>query len=394
MKKRMTLLFSFICLVGVQQTNAHEAEGVVNTLFNQAVQAESVPGISVAVADNKRGIWANGFGYADLENRLLMKANTKLRIGSIAKVFTAAALMRLYQQGQIDFDADIRERVPQWPDKHEKITLSDLVSHTSGIRHYQSFDEFLSNVEYENTLDALSIFKDDALLFSPGSQVSYSTYGWTLISAVMEKAANDKVFKQIIKDEVLTPLDMLHTDFDDNGPIISHRQRAYSYENRQLVNSPQVNSSYKYAGGGFLSTPTDVVKFAMAHVNRTFLTSESLALLFDEKTLPDGSHTGIGIGWFIGFEPYVTSMTGLQNKRHSKGILTKEEKQKTNDLIRIMQQHPHSVMHSGGSVGGESMMILCLEHEHAVAVAKNVDNSPEADTFSLALRALDAFYRF
>lgn len=58
-----------------------------------------------------------------------------------------------------------------------------------------------------------------------------------------------------------------------------------------------------------------------------------------------------------------------------------------------MKQHPHSVMHSGGSVGGESMLILCLEHQHAVAVVKNVDPSPEADTFSLALRSLDIFYR-
>lgn len=300
--------------------------------------------------------------------------------------------MRLYEQGYIDFNADIREAVPQWPARHAEITLSDLVSHTSGIRYYLSLEEFYSNVEYASTLDALNIFKDDDLLFMPGTQEQYSTYGWTLVSAVMESVMGGKSFKQIMAEEVFTPLNMAGTDFDDNGPLITHRQRAYSYMNGQLMNSPEVNASYKYAGGGFLSTPTDVVTFAMAHVNEGFLTSDSLAMLFDEKILPDNTHTGIGIGWFLGFESNLTSMERQLDKQQAEEALTKSERKAMRNLIRIMKQHPHSVMHSGGSVGGESMLILCLEHEHAVAVVKNVDSSPDADTFSLALRSLDAFY--
>ncbi|WP_298769657.1 serine hydrolase [uncultured Shewanella sp.] len=381
MKKSVLILSTFMCLCHFSVAIAHDASRQVNKLFRQAVKAESIPGLSVAVADHS-GMWARGFGYADLEHKVPMTSKTKLRIGSVAKVFTAAALMRLYEQGYVDFNADIREAVPQWPARHAEITLSDLVSHTSGIRHYVSLEEFYSNVEYASTLDALNIFKDDDLLFTPGTDIKYSTYAWTLISAAMESVVEGKNFKQIMAEEVFTPLNMADTDFDDNGPIIAHRQRAYSYINGELINSPEVNASYKYAGGGMLSTPTDVVTFAMAHINKGFLTSDSLAMLFEEKILVDNIATGVGIGWFIGFGQYLEALeqdNGEKNKGYS-------------DLLRIMNEHPHSVMHSGGSVGGESMLILCLEHEHAVAVVKNVDSSPDADTFSLALRSLDAFY--
>ena len=392
MKKSVILLSILMCVCSLKAVADHDARRLVNALFRDAVKAESIPGLSVAVADNHMGIWARGFGYADLENRIPMTARTKLRIGSIAKVFTAGALMRLYEEGKIDFNAAITEAVPQWPAKHATITLSDLVSHTSGIRYYLSWDEFYSNVEYVSTLDALSIFKDDDLLFTPGTQKAYTTYGWTLIAAAMESAVNGKNFKQIMEDQVFIPLNMLDTHFDDNGPIIAHRQRAYSYIDGQLMNSPEVNSSYKYAGGGLLSTPSDVVTFAMAHIDEGFLTSNSLSMLFEEKILPDNTHTEIGIGWFIGFESRLATMKHQLNESQSTEDLTKPERKAIRKLIRIMQQHPHSVMHSGGSVGGESMLILCLEHQHAVAVVKNVDPGPEADTFSLALRSLDAFY--
>ncbi|MCP5380821.1 MAG: beta-lactamase family protein [Kordiimonadaceae bacterium] len=353
-----------------------KAEEKAEQMFNEVAALPYIPGINVAVADNNGVIWAEGFGYANLEDKTPMTVATKMRIGSVAKVITTAALMQEVERGEIDLDADIRAYVPDWPGTHAKITIRQLANHTAGVRHYQG-DEFASNVPYDSTLDALNIFKNDPLLFAPGSQYSYSTYGWTLISAAME-AAEGRDFKSIIRDEVLNPLNMTETTFDDATPIIANRQGSYDYVGGKLVNSPAVNSSYKYAGGGFLATPTDVVKFAMAHATPGFLRAESLSEMFSR-----GDVSPHGIGWVVGFDRYRAAFTA--------------NPEQAADVIAMMDRHPHTVMHSGGSTGGLTMMILCLDHNRAVALTKNVGNAPpagedQANHFLLALKTLDIFH--
>jgi len=363
------VLFSLSC-------HANDVEKIATQIFEEAANSPSVPGISVAVAD-KTGIkWAKGFGFANLEHKVLMTAETKMRIGSVAKVITTAALMRLYEKDLIDFNKDIRSYVSEWPEKHKKITLNQLVSHTSGIRHYKK-GEFLNNGDYKTTADALDIFKQDELLFMPGQKVSYSTYAWTLVSAAMENAAGDVPFKSLIREQVFTPLNLTNTTFDDNDVIISNRQSSYSFHGDSLVNAPEVFSSYKYAGGGFLATPSDVSMLAIAHTNQDYLKSETLQKMFTKRKLTDGSDSLFGIGWMIGFDRYVN----------------KAKKDKTNgaEYIALMKKHPKSVMHSGGSMGGVTMMILCLEHNHSVTVVKNVSREHSVNVFNLALKTLDLF---
>lgn len=357
-----------------QSAHSNDAIDKAQKLFTQAVAAESVPGISVAVGDINGMIWAQGFGFSNIENQQPMTVQTKLRVGSVAKVITAAGVMRLHQQNNLDLDGNINQQVPEWPAIHPNISLRQLANHTSGIRHYKG-QEFLSNKQYNSTVEALAIFSNDELLFKPGSRYKYSTYAWTLISAAMEKADQKRNFKEIITDEVFKPLGLSETTFDDSVPLISHRHSPYSYRNSQLFNSPAVNSSYKYAGGGFLSTPSDVVKFSLAHLKPGYLNEQSLNSLFATTAKDKGSN--FGIGWMVGFDSYQPRFNG-QNKRDK-------------DFKRIMKEHKDSVMHSGGSMGGTTMMILCREHQHAVTVVKNVSGEISANVFELALKTLDIF---
>ena len=191
----------------------------------------------------------------------------------------------------------------------------------------------------------------------------------------MEQADKHRDFKQIITDEVLKPIGLSNTTFDDASPIISSRHTPYSYSVGKLVNSPAVNSSYKYAGGGFLSTPSDVVKFAMAHASSGYLGKKSLNKMFTTQAKKVGSK--FGVGWLIGFDTYIKRLE--RNKESNKSYLD------------MMNKHSHSVMHSGGSMGGTTMMILCLEHKHAVTVVKNVNGESSANVFKLALKTLDLF---
>lgn len=363
------IFFSFNC-------QASSVETLATQLFDEAIVSPSVPGINVAVAYQSGIQWAKGFGFANIEHQVPMATETKMRIGSIAKVITTAALMRLHEKKLVDLNKDINTYVPEWPKKHETITLNHLVSHTSGIRHYKK-GEFLNNGDYKTATDALTIFKYDDLLFMPGTKYSYSTYAWTLISAAMENAAGNVPFKKLIREQVLIPLNLSNTTFDDNATIIPNRQSSYVYHDNALANAPEVFNSYKYAGGGFLATPSDVSMFAIAHTNEGYLLSKTLKKMFTNKKLVDGSAIRFGIGWVVGFDGYIK----------------KAKKDKINGIenIDLMQKHSNSVMHSGASMGGRTMMILCLEHAHSVTVVKNVSGEKSVNVFNLALRTLDLF---
>ena len=349
------------------------APAEVSTMFEKAVVSPTVPGISVAIAGKEGVIWAQGFGWADIENKVPMSTKTKLRIGSVAKPFTAAALMRLYDQGKIDLEKDVRSYVPAWPEQHATITLRQLTSHTSGIRHYEG-DEFVSNKSYPTVVDSLDVFKDSSLNFEPGTEQSYSTYAWTLVSAAIEGADGDRSFKEIMQQEVFIPLDMKDSALDDQYEIISNRQRPYSAYEGKLINSPQTDHSYKWAGGGFIASTSDVARFAVAHVNGDFLEKDTVAEMFTRAAITGGKRSQFGIGWHIGFDFYMEKYSDNQ------------------EAIRIMMEHPDAVMHSGGSTGGSTMMILCKNHERAIAVVKNVDSEASASHFLLALKTLDIFH--
>ncbi|MBL4603995.1 MAG: beta-lactamase family protein [Emcibacteraceae bacterium] len=353
-----------------------KAKNTAREMFEAAAALPHVPGISVAIADQNGIIWAEGFGYANIEHQIPMDTNTKMRIGSVAKIITTAAMMKMVEQGELDLDRNIRDYIPEWPASHDPITLRQLAAHTAGVRHYNG-TEFLSNTQYENSVTALDIFKNDPLNFTPGNGFSYTTYGWTVISAAMESASGNS-YKQLINEHVLTPLSMNDTTFDDTAPIIKNRQSPYSFENGELVNTAQVNASYKYAGGGFLATPSDVAKFAIAHATPGYLKAETLSEMYQK--LEPSPH---GIGWIIGFDDYKNNYSTVSEEN--------------TDILRMMNEHPNTVMHSGGSVGGLTMMLLCLDHNRAVALTKNVSNSPGnqndlGDHFLLALKTLDIFH--
>jgi serine beta-lactamase-like protein LACTB len=368
---RFCLLVTCLTLLAGCQSSA---EKFLTETYQQAVSSVSVPGISVAVANRQGIIWAAGFGYADIENQVAMTSEHKMRIGSIAKPFTTAAMMRMAEQGKIDIDTPVANYVAAWPAKHAPLTLRQIAAHTSGIRHYKD-DEFFSNVAYGSVTESLAIFADDPLLFLPGTDKQYSTYAWTLLSAALEGADGQRDFKQIMYDEVFTPLAMLDTRFDDQYPIISKRQRPYTWQDDQLQNSMQTDHSYKWAGGGFLATASDVSRFAIAHLDEGYLKQATLTEMFSPATTLDGTTLENGIGWVVGFGGYQERYTDQP------------------EILAIMDRHKDSVLHSGGSMGGTTMMILSRSHGLAVTVVKNVDGDDSVDVVKLALMTLDSFHQ-
>ena len=260
----------------------------------------------------------------------------------------------LYEQGRLDFDAPIQRYVPSFPEKRWPITVRQVAGHLSGIRHYRG-DEVLSARRYATVLEGLKIFRDDSLLFQPGERYSYSSYGWNLLSAVVEGASGEN-FLAYMQENVFDPLGLIHTVADHTDSIIPQRTSFYERaEDGRVLNAPFVDNSYKWAGGGFISTPEDMVRFGLAHLGNDFLKRETVETLWASQRTNDGSETGYGIGWRTG-------MTG--------------------GMTRYVQ-------HSGGSVGGTTFLLVLPERRAAIAMVGNMSQAPAGYVPSLLI--LEAF---
>ncbi len=304
---------------------------------------QRVPGLSVAVWQEGRIIWSEGFGYSDLESRVPVWPHTRFRIGSISKPLTAAAVGRLIEQGKLDLDRRVRDYVPYWPEKEHAITARQLAGHLAGVRHYQR-NEFLMSKPFPSVESSIAIFAEDALLHPPGEKFQYSSYGYNLLSAVIEGASGDD-FLSYMEREVFDRLGMRHTVADRPQAIVENRTRFYARQGDWIVNAPYVDNSYKWAGGGFLSTPEDLIRFAAAHLGEEFLRRETIQRLWRSQQTNVGQQTNYGIGW----------------------------RTSTDDEGRLR------VGHGGGSVGGRAQLVIYPSERVIVAITANMSNVQYGD---------------
>lgn len=270
------------------------AEHFIDSLQNN----QHIPGISICVGNRDKILWAEGFGYADLENNIPVTIHSAFRLGSVSKVVTSLAVGRLYQQGKLDLDAPVQQYVPDFPVKQYSFTPRQLAGHTAGIRHYGKNDPVAMPRRYRSVKEGLSIFSNDSLLFKPGTAYNYSTYGYNLLSAVVEAAAG-KDFLSYMRDSIFVPLGMTNTFPDYSDSIVPGRVRFYENTKTGVVNAALVDNSYKWAGGGFLSTPVDLVNMIRSLLNHQLLNEQTTELLFTPQKLENGTSTNVGIAWRI-----------------------------------------------------------------------------------------------
>lgn len=306
MKLITTLLLLVCCIAGSAQAPAvtrdkayKKAIAAARQFIDSLQRSQHLPGLSIAVGNRDKVLWAEGFGYADLENRVPVNIHARFRMGSVSKVMTTLAVGRLYQQGQLDLDAPIQRYLPDYPVKPYPITARQLAGHVAGIRHYGPKDPTNVPKRYKSVQESLSIFSGDSLLFKPGTGYNYSTYGYNLLSAVVEAAAG-KDFLSYLRDSIWQPLGMKHTSPDYSDSIVPNRVRFYDVmKDGSAVNAALVDNSYKWAGGGLLSTPSDLVVMVQGMLQHRLLTTQTLQVLFTSQQLADGKKTNVGIGWRI-----------------------------------------------------------------------------------------------
>jgi CubicO group peptidase (beta-lactamase class C family) len=259
------------------------------------------PGVSVAVVENGEYEWAGGFGFADLENNVPASEHTLFRLASISKSLTAIGALEIWEHGQLDLDAPIQKYCPAFPHKQQPITTREVMGHLGGIRHYKTGPEDLeinNTKHFDDPVQAgLDFFKNDALVADPGTHYHYSTQGYTLVGCVMEGASGTK-YVDYMRQHVLAPASMEHTQVDNRFSIIPYRTRFYQKtESGTVENAELLDSSYKIPGGGWLSSAEDMARFEVAILNDKLLKRSTRDLMWTPLKPSDGSEDRYGLGW-------------------------------------------------------------------------------------------------
>ncbi len=318
-----------------------------NSILERIVEDNQIPGLAVTISISDSIVWSKGFGYADLEQHVLVEPlKTKFRIGSISKSFGSIAIGNLLDQGKICLDAPIQNYVLDFPLKKYPVTIRQLGGHLAGIRNYKG-NEYYNTGKYKDLHEGLNIFKDDSLLFKPNAQFYYSNYGWNLISVAIEDVSK-KDFASFMDSVVFKPLGMSSTVPDVNESNISNRSRFYEIDSlNTIVNARYVDNTYKLVSGGYLSTVSDLIKFGNHLLNPDVISTKTFHVLIENQQTSSGEFTDYGIGWMLG---------------------------NINDSISYFG-------HTGTSVGGKSLLIIVPEYELVFALAANLGEIDFGDEY-------------
>jgi serine beta-lactamase-like protein LACTB len=344
MRKITLFLFVLSQSIVFSQTKGFsikESIKAAHTIALDFQKNENVPGMAISVSRNGNIIWSEGFGYSNLNDSLKVNPSvTQFRIASISKSLTAAALAKLMDDEQLDLDESVYTYVPDFPRKEYDFTVRQAGGHIAGIRHYNG-SEFILNKKM-SIVEGLDIFKDSDLKFEPGTDFSYSTYGWNLLSVVVQNASKIE-FNDYMTKEIFEPLNMLNTALDLSDQEMSNRTLFYNKTNaRSIVLGPEVSNEHKVAGGGFVSTSEDLIKFGNEIISPKVFSVASINELVKEQYLDNGKGTGYGVGFGVG--------------KTKKGTV--------------------SYSHSGGGIGATTLLLMYPEENIVISIVTNISGLP------------------
>jgi CubicO group peptidase (beta-lactamase class C family) len=258
-----------------------------------------VPGVGVAVAAGGELVWAEGFGFADLERRVAVTRETKFGVGSITKSLTTALVGRLAEEGLVAWDAPVETYLPEFPHKGLKISARLIAGHLSGLDDTFNASQMYTATHYATTSEALREILKEPLRHRPGERHFYTTGPYTVIAGVVERAAG-RDFHALMRQYVTGPLGLVNTAPNVRRAIIPHRTSFYVREGGETFNAPYFDPSFKWAGAGYLSTAEEMARFGSAMLRPGFLKQPTLDELFRPLKTSAGEETGFALGWRVG----------------------------------------------------------------------------------------------
>lgn len=310
---------------------------VADAILEAQARASGVPGLSAALVRDGRVVWRGTTGWRDVERRLPVRPDTTFRLASVSKLLAATAAMRLHDQGRLDLDAPIRSYLPwlrnAWPD----ISVRQLAAHTSGLPHYQAIDEARGGVHFASVRDAVALFRDRPLQTEPGAAYGYSTWGFTLLSAVVEAAAG-RPYLDLLASGETKGLDIR----PDIGPAGPRDSQAYEFIDGVIRRAPGHDYSYSWGGAGMRASASDLARFAARVLSPDFLSDQARVRLWTPARTRDGQAVREGddvvaFGWRLGAD--------ASGRRH--------------------------VHHGGNAIGARSALVVYPDDGDSIAVLSN-----------------------
>ncbi len=332
-----------------------EAVDSARAYARRQIKEAYMAGASIAVGKGGEVVWSEAFGWADLSHQQQATPETLYPVGSISKAMTAAAAGVLWEQGKLDFEAPIQTYLPAFPDKRWEFNLRQLMSHTAGVKRSYGFSRILRQGECVDAVSATPAVAEDTLLYEPGTDFTYSNFGYRLVGAAVESAAGEP-FLDFIDREVFDKVGMVSTvpDLDDEGDDESTKYDRAAF--RSLRRTHGMDMSCSMAPGGFLSTPDELVRFGYAMRRYEVLDSATVEMFWTPQRLTTGESTGYGFGWY------------RENIR-----VGNDERATT-----------PSIQHGGSVMGGRAILIILPEHDIVVAAQTNSGNSVNGFAYSVA----------
>ena len=286
-------------MAGPYAAAAENSRRLIRTL----VVNDNAPAFSIAVAVDGKTVWAEAFGYADVEGRVQATPGTRFHLGSVSKTLTAAAVALLHDRGRLDLDAPVQKYVPSYPQKAWTVTPRHLLGDVGGVHIIRGDNNDQPPFGHCSDLkQAVQKFSAEPLLFQPGTAYRFASNGWVLLSAVIEGAAAEP-FDAFMSREVFGPLGMTRTIRQGTTPdpdLVSVFEPAAIMLHKlgmEADSGPGADYSCFFGSGAFLSTPSDLVRLGSAMLKPGFLKKETIAVFGEPLQLPSGASTGFALGW-------------------------------------------------------------------------------------------------
>ncbi|MGJ3236022.1 serine hydrolase domain-containing protein [Marivirga sp.] len=362
--------------------NYDKTTGVFDSTFNEQIQISSkkleilldslnVPSASIAIGVDNKIVWSEAIGYANIEKRLKATPQTSYRIGSTSKAVTSVAVMKLVEQNKLNLDQSVATILPDYPTKNWDFTTRQLLSHTAGFPDYEDlgirggFYTLLNFKQFNTVEEGLKVFQDTPLLFKPGELFKYNSFDVVLASRVVEEISG-KDFLTYLENDVfqLMNMDNSYADHAKKRPEyeaefyeISSDKKYRKWHTFGIPHQDQ-NLSYKWAGGGLLSTPSDLVKMGNVLLHDTlFISTKVRNMFFEPQKLSNGeiNEQKYALGWRSYYEYASEHLLG--------------------------EGRPVWMVHHGGVSKG-SMNLLCLFPNEGVVVDVAINGRQKDFDFS------------
>ncbi len=272
---------------------------LIDSIASRSLQRPLL-GISIAIAHDEHVLFARGYGFADLARSTPVTAETVFHVASISKNIAAGAVLQLADDGRLKLDDDITKYVPDAPVQGKRITVVQLLNHTSGIKSYTALPDAARNerrdLSQEQVMDLIRDLPPD---FDPGSSWRYSNSGFYLAGIAVEKAAG-MPYGDYLRERLFKRIDMPHSSLCDASVQTDHLASGSEVNGGKLVPPAPLNWKQPFAAGGVCSTPSDLLRWQAALNKGAVVSKRSLKLMRTPTVLADGTTIDYGLGTRLG----------------------------------------------------------------------------------------------